>query len=105
MSARCSRPASLWEQRRPMPLRTRRSLMFRSGRSLVALGAVASALVLVGVATASATPLRRTTPAARGLAPLVVKGATTAGAPTASRVRVTLALVPRNAARLDALVA
>src|SRR4051794_35972351 len=79
--------------------------MLRLGRSPALAGSLLATLALAGGANASAAAPSRTSSVARGLAPLRVKGATAAGAPTASRLSVTLALAPRNAAGLDALVA
>src|SRR4051794_36994397 len=99
-----SRQASLWGEQFLSSPRTRSPTMLRSGRSFAALAGVASALALAGAASAPAAVPSRTAPAARGLAPLVVQGATAAGAPGAAPISVTLALEPRDAAGLDALV-
>src|SRR3954470_3949155 len=78
--------------------------MLRFGRPPVVAG-LGAALPLAGGATASAAAPSRTAPAARGLAPLHVQGATAAGRPAASRISVTLALAPRDVAGLAALAA
>src|SRR4051794_9749254 len=78
--------------------------MLRFGRSPVVAG-LAAALTLAGGATATAAAPSRTSAAARGLAPLHVQGATAAGRPAASRISLTLALAPRDAAGLAALAA
>src|SRR4051812_32080005 len=98
-----SRQPSLWTAAGFSPPRTRSPLfMLRSARSVAAVGLV---LALAGAGTSSAAVRSRTTPVARGLAPLVVQGATAAGSPAASQVNLTLALAPRDAAGLGALVA
>jgi pseudomonalisin len=79
--------------------------MSRFGRSPAAAGGLALAVALVSSASASAAVPSKTTPLARGLAPVQVAGATAAGVLSASHVPVTLVLKPRDAAGLDALVA
>src|SRR3954469_24693464 len=78
--------------------------MLKIGRSPALVGGLVAALALGSAATATASVPSKTSAVARGLAPLVAKGAARAGAPP-SAVTATLVLAPRNAAALDALTA
>src|SRR3954449_4691888 len=78
--------------------------MLKIGRSPALVGGLVTTLALASSATAMASVPGKTSAVARGLAPLVVKNATRAGAPS-SAVAATVVLAPRNAAALDALTA